>query len=586
MSKKLKTVQGYPLLSAVFSVLLMMHLMILSLLAEIAEIPFLSAIAQSYQSYSYLASTQLTLSLFALFILVLLWDIQRFLVGRKVVKKNTNKLRKEIEDVWQSKKHLQNKAHTYSGHADKLKLFISDKLLEYIEYDEKFLHFKSIASEVRHNGVISYDIVTSLLNDILARDEDELRDLDSHQVKKSLEAMRYLWDLLDLSTADNLALHIANQLINAEEQYYQMELEKSDDRDSLTATASLLPADFYCLTPVFSSLGHLVHEPDGLSQQLADAIPIQQWSFYDDQFSVSIKAEQTLLGNPNHVRLMLENLLKNAQHFSRKTLNKQKTDRILLSVIEGPNTEEASYTEFQVYNRGPHILDEHRSKLFQLGYSTRRTREHHGKGLGLFFVNEIVKGYEGQLVAENIVNVEDDYSIRIQLKNGEVETQRVNVSIIDNKPVILNSDLGLKGDLDDDALDSRREGESSQKWQYTSPIESVEVSSNRMPKTSRFQLDEQNKTESYLQPAENQMNYLAGQLLPASWSLTIQPKRGGNKTHNVSFILLDIAGVRFSIKLPTAKARLEGVEPNFSEQGEFTNTDEMKALQQYFIAPE
>jgi hypothetical protein len=366
-----------------------------------------------------------------------------------------------------------------------------------------------------------------------------------------------------------------------------MELEKSDDQDSLEATASLLPADFNCLTPVAASLAHLVHEPDELGQQLADPVSVKGWSFNDDQFSVSIKAGQTLLGNANHVRLMLENLLKNAQHFSRKTDFKQKTDRILLSVVEGPNSEEASYTEFQVYNRGPHILDEHRSKLFQLGYSTRRTREHHGKGLGLFFVNEIVKGYEGQLVAENIVNVADDYSIRIQLKSGEVDTKLIKVSIIDGKPIILSAENEIADESSCEASqEANQEGKSLRKWQYSSPIESVEVSSNRMPNTSSFQCNDLNKTENYLQPDDNHTNYVAGQLLPARWSLTLQPKRGANKTHNVSFNLLDVTGVRFSIKLPTAKARLEGIEPDFTDQGVFASVDEIQALQQSFKAPD
>src|SRR5690625_7470080 len=41
--------------------------------------------------------------------------------------------------------------------------------------------------------------------------------------------MRYLWDLLDLSTADNLALHISNLLCECEEHYYQRLLEVTGD---------------------------------------------------------------------------------------------------------------------------------------------------------------------------------------------------------------------------------------------------------------------------------------------------------------------------------------------------------------------
>jgi signal transduction histidine kinase len=181
--------------------------------------------------------------------------------------------------------------------------------------------------------------------------------------------MRYLWDLLDLSTADNIALHIANFLINAEEQYYQMMLEKEDGELSPV----IVKADFSSIESVAATLAHLVHEPDSIDSALVNATELPlPWSFQDDQFSVRVASKQTLLGNSNHVRLILENLLKNAQHFSRKVSFKQKTDRILLSVTEGPDQEQgdsmASYVDFQVYNRGPQVLDEHKSKLFQLGY--------------------------------------------------------------------------------------------------------------------------------------------------------------------------------------------------------------------------
>jgi len=367
--------------------------------------------------------------------------------------------------------------------------------------------------------------------------------------------MRYLWDLLDLSTADNIALHIANQLINAEEQYYQMMLEKenAEGEDS----SMLLQADFSSLQAILSTLLHLVHEPEEVklaSTTIDIDAPIDidaaltetlqaHWEFNDDQFSVQLNANKALLGNANHVRLVLENLLKNAQHFSRKVPFKQKSDRILLVTTEGEGC-----LEFQVYNRGPQILEENKQKLFQLGYSTRRTKEHHGKGLGLFFVNEIIKGYEGQLLIENVDNQSDSYSIRIGFKNGKVETKLVNVKIIDHRPYI---------------IDDSSNNESTVRWSYSDAIESIEISSNTMNETCRFSSDEGSykKSESYLQPHTLSQHGL----VPPCWALDVQAKRGGNKSHNVIFNVLDISGVRFRIKLPTAEARLEGIEPSWLE---------------------
>jgi len=559
MKKTVKTQQNFPVLSAVASVLLITYLFVLVINAEFEVLNTLII------SYPLLSQQEFSLSMLVIFFLLLFFDLQRFYRQKKQIKKNTDKLKQEVKDVWESKKYLQNKAHTYSGHADKLKLFISDKLLEHIEYDEKFLHFKGIAAEVRHNGVISYDIVTSLLTDLLKQEGAS----HSAEANKALEAMRYLWDLLDLSTADNIALHIANFLINAEEQYYQMMLEK-DDSD---LSASIIKVDFSSLEAVASTLTHLVHEPDAIDQESVNAIELPvPWSFQDDQFNIRVASKQALLGNSNHVRLVLENLLKNAQHFSRKTRFKQKTDRILLSVVEGSTqalaNSMASYIEFQIYNRGPQILDEHKGKLFQLGYSTRRTREHHGKGLGLFFVNEIVKGYEGQLVLKNINNQADSYSIRISLKNGDVDTQIVSVIVPEPefRPFIEcnSADIDTPDCNDTEIhtsdIDSRKM-ESSQRWQYSSAIESIEISSQKMISTVRYHNEDgYKKSESFVQA-----NNLEAPLLPPCWSIDVQPKRGGNKTHNVIFNALDISGVRFSIKLPTAQARLEGVEPDYED---------------------
>src|SRR5690625_2829393 len=158
---------------------------------------------------------------------LLVFDLYRY--RRQYAKQGIDllRLRYQVKGLWESKKQLQLKAHTYSGHADRLKLFISDKLLDYIEYDEKFLHFKSIAAEVRHNGVISFDKVQTVLQQLTETETSS--QPDQQAVGAALEAMRYLWDLLDLSTADNLALHISNLLCECEEHYYQRLLEVTGD---------------------------------------------------------------------------------------------------------------------------------------------------------------------------------------------------------------------------------------------------------------------------------------------------------------------------------------------------------------------
>src|SRR5690606_12702815 len=75
------------------------------------------------------------------------------------------------------------------------------------------------AAEVRHNGVISFDKVQTALQRAAGSGAENAKPPADYQA--ALDAMRYLWDLLDLSTADNLALHIGNLLCECEEHYYQ-----------------------------------------------------------------------------------------------------------------------------------------------------------------------------------------------------------------------------------------------------------------------------------------------------------------------------------------------------------------------------
>ena len=78
------------------------------------------------------------------FLLLVVFDITRFLRARKQYDAQLLKYESQISDLFNAKRELGTRAVTYSDHADKLKMFISDRLLETIEYDEKFLHFKNI----------------------------------------------------------------------------------------------------------------------------------------------------------------------------------------------------------------------------------------------------------------------------------------------------------------------------------------------------------------------------------------------------------------------------------------------------------
>lgn len=444
----------------------------------------------------------------ALFVVVLLFDLRLYARQSERQKADIKRLREQVNDLWLSKKQLQLKAHTYSGHADKLKLFISDKLLDYIEYDEKFLHFKSIAAEVRHNGVISFDKVQTALQNA------------GPDAKSALDAMRYLWDLLDLSTADNLALHISSHLAECEEHYYQRMLNPDE--------VPPLPHE-----PVFSPQQavwralHLVH-PD--TPELTEA---DHWTLSDSQWHVDLARVGELLGNANHVVLLMENLLKNAQFFSAKRGYKSPFASISCML-----SEDSGQVRMRVYNRGPHIRDEDRASLFQLGFSTRRVREHHGRGLGLYFVQQIVRGYEGRIDVLNITAPETAYTLRVELDNNDVITDTVQIQVIKGQPHCVVPDA---------------EAAATREWQFGAPVRSVEITAAGESSPQRM--------ADVVAKGKQQWFDTAHPAHP-HWQLSYQPKRGA---HRLTFAPLHIDGVLFDVRLPTAEYRLENTEMALDE---------------------
>lgn len=470
--------------------------------------------------------SEIKYALVGLFILVALRDLYHYVRQSQRQRADLKRLRQQVDELWQSKKQLQLKAHTYSGHADKLKLFISDKLLDYIEYDEKFLHFKSIAAEVRHNGVISFDKVQTALQRAAA----DLPEYGAHhEVQKDIEAawdaMRYLWDLLDLSTADNLALHIGNLLCECEEHYYQQLLDVDEDQ--------AVPYE-----PVYSpqhaawrALGLARHEPLPIPEEDAD------YRLDDGQWHVDLTPVGALLGNENHLVLLLENLLKNALFFSGKRGYKTPFSSVAFSLRE-----DQGQALFRVYNRGPQIAEEDLSNLFQLGFSTRRAREHQGRGLGLYFVNEIVKGYEGRIRVHNIATEAARYTVRIELDTDEVVTELVEVIVGEGQPLCLLPD---------------GEAAESRDWVFKVPVRSVEVTPNAGQTISAEQGSELTRQLGDFDHKGKQHRFDPGHPERPYWQLNYQPKRG---EHRLSFEPLNINGVEFEVRLPTAQQRLDNSE--------------------------
>ncbi len=550
-----------------------------SMVAALALIAYLVVLKhpqliEPYQLIKTVRSDVFYWTMIGLFIYILLSDVIFFTRQLKKNRQLLERLNAEIDDLWESKKKVQQRAHVYSGHADKLKLFISEKLLEYIEYDEKFLHFKSIAAEVRHNGVISYDKIKSALHHSIKQldtpstvsnfETSEHSDSEpqpnarmeieqSREIySEALAAMQYLWDLLDLSTADNIALHIANHLITCEEYYYQNELNKQNE----FSRQSAIP-----ITPSFDPVAATLTAMSGFLER-ESLNSLRQQCLMSDESRVVIELEQfrfrfdsvePLLGNPNHWVLLLENLIKNSLFFFDKRKNKQTSDKVGLQLVQ-----HQGFVELSVYNRGSTISQENKDKLFQLGYTTRREKEHHGKGLGLFFVNEIVKGYEGRIDVHNVGNPGQTLTLRMLTSNDMVITKLIHIVEDDGFPMVAESDEGSTELVLHEKLS----------WEYAVPIVDVEISVTSHSETHRFESLDAKTDHSFLDVFSPNI---------PGWLLRVNNHR---KAFRVEFVALDRTGVVFSIKLPDVNARLEDSNPLADNNFE----GEVEKLEQQFKA--
>ena len=453
---------------------------------------------------------------FAIILLLLVgaFDIRLFLRAQARYREQLNRYQQQIDELFDAKRDLGTRARTYSDHADKLKMFISERLLEYIEYDEKFLHFKNIASEVRHNGVISYDKAQTALKQALQQCESGQQRIYS----EAAEALLYLWDLLDLSTTDNIALHVTNRIYDCEEHYFEAQLNPGAAQPApVQATFTMSQALRRALLPVVADADAL-----GLNERWPEP-----GDYADDQFRVLLRADSDMLGNANHMVLLIENLLNNALFYAQQKASRQQHNRVGIELAQSDGE-----VLLRVYNRGPHIDADEKDKIYQLGFSSRRVREHNGKGLGLYFVHEITRGFEGSIGFDNIANRPDLFTLSVKLTNGELLQQQVEIVDIDGKPMCRLVESGSQ-------VSKRNE------WSYPAPIASIEISSSAV---SRPQLI------AGLAGTEDTSHVDSSDPMRAHWTIDVRNRK---RSARLIFKPLDVRGVEFILRLPSARSRLE-----------------------------
>jgi signal transduction histidine kinase len=449
----------------------------------------------------------------ALLLLLVLFDIWRYLKSRARGRQQLKQYQQQISELFDSKRELGTRARTYSDHADKLKMFISERLLETIEYDEKFLHFRNIASEVRHNGVISYDKAQTALQQA----QMDCDDLQGQRYREAADSLLYLWDLLDLSTTDNIALHVANRIYDCEEHYFQAQLNAAD------AEPTPFQPTFMMSQALRRALLPITDNPDELG--------LDNWKcpgrYQDARFNIQLRSDNEMLGNQNHMVLLIENLLNNALFYSQQKQHRNRFTRVTVSLAHRDGE-----VELRVYNRGPRIKEDEKDKIYQLGFSSRRIREHHGKGLGLYFVDQIVRGFEGSIDFENVDNRDDKLLLSVKLANGEIHSEQVALVITNGKPM-------CRLEAASDALDKSCE------LSFSAPILSIEVSRRASRKPQLISGLGRDESSNHLDESNS--------LLPR-WALEV---RNHKRSSKLVLLPLDVRGVEFVARFASAKSRLD-----------------------------
>ena len=497
----------YPWLSTAVALLLLcwQYLLLNPALVQAAQ---LSPMILDYQRYLPLA--------LVLLLLVGFFDVRLFMRAQAKYRDRLSRYQRQVDDLFDAKRTLGTRARTYSDHADKLKMFISDRLLEYIEYDEKFLHFKNIASEVRHNGVISYDMAQTALKRAREHADSEQQQLYG----EASDALLYLWDLLDLSTTDNIALHVANRIYDCEEHYFQAQLNPAE-----VEAAPVKPA--FDMSQALRRALRPITEFDRLDP---DSAWPARGCYEDEQFRVLLRADCEMLGNVNHMVLLIENLLNNALYYAQQRASRQQHNRVTIELLQ-----QNGDVLLKVYNRGPHIDDDEKDKIYQLGFSSRRVREHHGKGLGLYFVHQITHGFEGEIDFENIINRPQSLELSVKLSNGELRRQQVGIVDIDGKPMC-------------ELLESGGQVSKRQEWSYEASIASIEVSSSACASPQVI---------AGLRADDSSQHLDASDPMRAHWLLEVKNRK---RSARLLFTPQDVRGVEFQLVLPTARSRLENQE--------------------------
>jgi PAS domain S-box-containing protein len=135
--------------------------------------------------------------------------------------------------------------------------------------------------------------------------------------------------------------------------------------------------------------------------------------------NISVKGDYPFYSNPDRIKIILENLVKNSFQFF--DFNKSELTLSLLIELE------AECTKLELTDNGIGIGKIHQDKIFRIFY--KATERAHGAGLGLFIVKEALLELKGDITVESEIGMGTRICLRIPNGHmGRLKSRKLQLS--------------------------------------------------------------------------------------------------------------------------------------------------------------
>jgi PAS domain S-box-containing protein len=223
----------------------------------------------------------------------------------------------------------------------------------------------------------------------------------SHELRAPATTILGLANLLTLETSDKTILDYTEKIKNTAE---KLELITRDLVGFARISYSRKQVKKIDLVQVFQET----------IQAISMSFPAIVW-----RTNISVKGDYPFYSNPDRIKIILENLVKNSFQFS--DFNKPELTLALLIELE------TDYTKLELTDNGIGIGKIHLDKIFRIFY--KATERSHGAGLGLFIVKEALLELNGDITVESEIGMGTKVCLRIPNSHmGRLKSRKLQLT--------------------------------------------------------------------------------------------------------------------------------------------------------------